>query len=253
MEKIWPGPRIVSVREAVNRQGMYGRFLGRGFANVVDWQESAADFYGQGLDQLKVVVSGLIRFDQYNVVGPTQWSAAELRQITESAHRRGIPVMAHASGEEGIAAAIAGGVDSVEHGYYMNSQLLEQMKRQGIAWVPTVAPIGNILKYPTGRYSSQEIDVLQRILDSQLKTIYEAYRSGVRLGVGTDAGAYLVPHSAAFFDELDWLIQAGIPRLEVYSLATRENAGILGQDDLGQLEIGTPLELLQLADVSKFQ
>ncbi|MDQ7095930.1 amidohydrolase family protein [Desulfosporosinus sp. PR] len=246
-EGIWPGPRVISVREAVNRQGMYGRFLGRGFDSLTAWHDQAPGFYQQGLDQLKVIVSGLIRFDRYQVVGPTQWTAKELRDIVETAHRRGILVMAHASGEEGISVAIAAGVDSIEHGYYMTGQHLEQMKKQGIAWVPTVAPIGNILKYPTDRYSPQEVDILKRILDSQISGIHEAYQSDVRIGVGTDAGAYLVPHGESLFDEIAWLAQAGIPKLDLFSLLTRENARILGREDLGDLDLGTAMDSLQLA------
>ncbi|AFM42138.1 amidohydrolase, imidazolonepropionase [Desulfosporosinus acidiphilus SJ4] len=245
-EGTWLGPRVISVREAVNRKGMYGRFLGRGFAGISDWHRELIDFYGQGLDQLKVIVSGLIRFDNFKVVGPTQWTVAELSEIVQTAHQRGISVMAHASGEDGISTAIAARVDSIEHGYYMTAEHLNQMKEYGIAWIPTVAPIGNILKYPTDRYSSFEIDTLRRILETQLTMIYEAYKRKVRIGVGTDAGAYLVPHGESLFDEMDWLVQAGIPKLDVYSMATQENAGIVRQKDLGRLEIGTPMNLLQL-------
>jgi len=245
-EGVWSGPRVISVREAVNRAGMYGRFLGRGFKHLLEWREKEIDFFGQGLDQFKVIVTGIIRFDDFQRVGPTQWTVEELRELVEAAHKRGILVMAHASGEEGISVAIAAGVDSIEHGYYMTTRQLELMREKNIAWVPTVAPIGNILKYPSGRYSSHEIDTLRRILEAQLSSILEAYRLNVRLGVGTDAGAYQVPHAESLYDELDWMVKAGIPRLEVYRMVTHENARILGRPELGRLEIGTPMNQLQL-------
>ncbi|TGE31675.1 amidohydrolase family protein [Desulfosporosinus sp. Sb-LF] len=245
-EGVWSGPRVISVHEAVNRAGMYGRFLGRGFKDLLEWREKEIDFFGQGIDQLKVVVTGLIKFDDFQGVGPTQWTVEELGEVVEAAHKRGIPVMAHASGEEGISVAITAGVDSIEHGYYMKTGQLERMKEKGIAWVPTVAPIGNLLKYPTDRYSSHEIDTLKRILEVQLTKIREAYHLKVRLGVGTDAGAYRVPHAQSFYDEMDWMVQAGIPKLEVYRMATHENAQILGSPELGRLDVGTPMSLLQL-------
>jgi len=245
-EGLWAGPRVISVREAVNRAGMYGRFLGRGFNDRFEWREKKFEFFAQGLDQLKVIVTGLIRFDEFQRVGPTQWTVEELQELVESAHERGVPVMAHASGEEGISVAIAAGVDSIEHGYYMSTRQLEQMRDKNIAWVPTVAPIGNILKYPSDRYSPKEIDTLKRILEAQLSKIYEAYRLNVRLGVGTDAGAYRVPHAESLYDELEWMVQAGIPRLEVYRMATHENARIFGRPELGRLDIGTPMNQLQL-------
>jgi len=250
-EGVWSGPGVISVHEAVNRKGMYGRFLGRGFKDISEWREKEKDFFDQGLDQLKVVVSGLIKFDDFQVVGPTQWAVEDLAELVEAAHGRGILVMAHASGEEGISVAIAAGVDSIEHGYYMTSGQLERMSEKEIAWVPTIAPIGNLLKYPTDRYSTHEIDTLKRILEVQLTKIHEAYHLNVRMGVGTDAGAYQVPHAESVFDELGWMVQAGIPKLEVYRMATHENARILGSPELGRLDVGTPMRLLQLVDVIK--
>lgn len=249
-EGIWPGPRVISVHEAVNQAGMYGRFLGRGFKDILEWQEKERDFFDQGLDQLKVVVTGLIRFDEFQKVGPIQWVVGDLTELVESAHRRGILVMAHASGEEGISVSIAAGVDSIEHGYYMTTEQLERMKEKGIAWVPTVAPIGNLLKYPTDRYSGHEIITLNRILEGHLAKIHEAYQLNVRIGVGTDAGAYQVPHADSLYDEIGWLIQAGIPRLEVYRMATHENAQILCGTELGRLDVGTPMRFLQLAEIN---
>ncbi|KJR45316.1 Aryldialkylphosphatase related protein [Desulfosporosinus sp. I2] len=245
-EGIWAGPRVISVHEAVSRAGMYGRFLGRGFKDRLEWREKEQDFFEQGIDQLKVVVTGLIKFDNFQGVGPTQWTVEELAEFVEAAHGRGILVMAHASGETGISVAIEAGVDSIEHGYYMTTEQLERMREKEIAWVPTVAPIGNILKYPTDRYSSHEIETLKRILEGQLAKIYEAYHLNVRLGVGTDAGAYRVPHAESLFDEMDWMVQAGIPKLEVFRMATQENARILGSYDLGRLDLGTSMNLLQL-------
>ncbi|SHI52363.1 amidohydrolase family protein [Desulfosporosinus lacus] len=245
-EGLWSGPKVISVHEAVGRAGMYGRFLGRGFQDLREWQEKESDFFNQGIDQLKVIVTGLIRFDDFSRVGPNQWTVEELREIVEAAHERQILVMAHASGEEGISLAVEAGVDSIEHGYYMTTKDLERMREKSIAWVPTVSPIGNILKYPSDRYSPHEVDTLKRILEAHLAKIHEAYCLNVRLGVGTDAGAYQVPHAESLYDEIDWMVQSGIPRLEVYGMATHENARIFGRPELGRLDVGTPMNQLQL-------
>lgn len=128
----------------------------------------------------------------------------------------------------------------------MTTKDLERMREKSIAWVPTVSPIGNILKYPSDRYSPHEVDTLKRILEAHLAKIYEAYCLNVRLGVGTDAGAYQVPHAESLYDEIDWMVQSGIPRLEVFSMATHENARIFGRPELGRLDVGTPMNQLQL-------
>jgi imidazolonepropionase-like amidohydrolase len=248
MDKQWLGPHIVSVHEAVSRAGMYGRFLGRGFRDIYEWRESKKDFFAQEIDQFKIIVTGLIRFDQYGVVGPIQWSVDDLKELVESAHFEGISVMAHASGADGISVAISAGVDSIEHGYFVTRDQLEEMKAKNIAWIPTVAPIGNLLKYPTDRYSSQVVETLERILETHLTQIYNAYQLNVRIGIGTDAGAYRVPHAAAFYDEMAWMNSAGIPWHAIYQMATHENARILGRADLGGLKIGSTLNTLQLVN-----
>jgi len=242
----WIGPKVVAVREGIGRQGMYGRFLGRGFARVEDWLDIQEDFLCQGADQLKVLETGIISFSEYGKVGAVQWSVEELGKIVKAAHAHGLLVMVHASGVEGITKAIAAGVDSIEHGYYMNSEHLREMKARCITWVPTVAPIGNLLKYPSDRYSAKELGVLAQILQGHLRTIKEAYELGVSLGIGTDAGAYRVPHGDSFYDEMEWFKEAGIPEREVLRLATQENARICGLADYGKLETGTPMSSLQL-------
>jgi len=249
----WLGPEIVAVREAVAREGMYGRFLGRGFRDLEHWQQVEAGFYDQGADQLKVIVTGIVNFAEYGKVGPVQWSPEELRALVRSAHRRGLKVMAHASGEEGIRRAIEAGVDSIEHGYYMTTDLLEMMLSQGIAWVPTVAPIGNCVKYPSERHTEQEKENLARILEGHLTHIYKGHQMGVLIGIGTDAGAFQVPHGASFADEIMWAHSAGISLKEVYRLATEGNAQICGLKRHGKIEIGSPLERLQLIPADYLQ
>lgn len=247
--KNWLGPKIITVREAVTRTGMYGRFLGRGFENIAEWREKETSFFEEGLDQLKIIVTGIIRFDHYGMVGPVQWSVAELKELVESAHRRGMSVMAHASGEEGITVAIEAGVDSIEHGYYMTTEHLLAMREKNLAWIPTVAPIGNLLKYPDNKYSAHELEVLKRILKTHLARINEAYRLKVRLGIGTDAGAYQVPHGKSLYDEMSWFSEAGIPCISINKMATEENARILNLSGYGRVESGSFLQRLQLVRI----
>ena len=244
----WVGPKVQSVREAVYRVGSYGRFLGAGFKDIEDWRAKRDDFFALGLDQLKVIVSGLISFRKLGVVGPVQWSLADLQQVVNDAHEKGIRVMAHVSGEEAITIAINAGVDSLEHGYYITRYQLTKMLEKGISWIPTVAPVGNLLVRATRRYTLEEKCVLRSILRRHLDSIYEAYQLKVSLGVGTDAGAYHVPHAESLLDEMMWFAQSGIPTLEVRRMASLENAKIMGWSDFGRLELGTAMDTLQLSD-----
>ncbi|MFZ3102028.1 MAG: amidohydrolase family protein [Desulfitobacteriaceae bacterium] len=244
----WVGPKVQSVREAVYRVGSYGKFLGVGFKNIEDWRAKRDGFFALGQDQLKVIVSGLISFRKLGVVGPVQWSLAELQQVVNDAHEQGIRVMAHVSGEEAITIAIKAGVDSLEHGYYITHNQLTKLLEKGISWIPTVAPVGNLLARATKRYTIEEKSVLRSILRRHLDSIYEAYQLKVSLGVGTDAGAYHVPHAESLLDEMMWFAESGIPTLEVRRMASLENAKIMGWSDFGRLQLGTAMDTLQLSD-----
>ncbi len=244
----WRGPNICSVREAIFRTGLYGRLLGHGVRDLEDWRAQREQFFGQGLEQCKIIISGLISFHNYGVVGAVQWNLAELTYVVADAHRRGLKVMAHVSGTKGIDLAIQAGVDTVEHGYYMTSQQLHEIRERGMAWVPTVAPVGNLLAKATHRYTLEDKSILRRILAEHLERIYEAFDEKVLMGVGTDAGAYNVPHAQSLLDEMIWFAQAGIPTLAVRRMATADNARILGWYDYGKLETGTRMDTLQLCN-----
>ncbi|GAB6174835.1 amidohydrolase family protein [Paradesulfitobacterium aromaticivorans] len=244
----WLGPEILSVREAVYRSGHYGRFLGQGVNNLKEWEETKDVFFEKGLDQLKVIVTGLISFHRYGVVGPVQWSVTELRQLVRDAHERGFKVMGHVSGTDGISVAIQAGLDSIEHGYYVTKEQLQEISDRGIAWVPTVAPVGNLLTRSTRRYTLEEKEILRRILRGHLESIYEAYTRKVSLGIGTDAGAYHVPHGDGVLDEMTWFAEAGVPTLDVRKIATLGNAKILEWEGFGRLEPGVLMNRLQLSD-----
>lgn len=244
----WMGPEILSVREAVYRLGYYGRFLGQGIQNIREWEERKDKFFSQGLDQLKVIVTGLVSFRQYGVVGAVQWTVDELKKLVRDAHERGYKVMGHVSGTEGITVAINAGIDSIEHGYYVTKEQLQAMSDRGIAWVPTVAPVGNLLTRSTHRYNLEEKEILRRILSAHLESIYEAYGGKVNLGIGTDAGAYHVPHGDGVLDEMTWFAEAGVATLDVRKMATLGNAKILGWEGFGRLQPGAFMSRLQLSD-----
>ncbi|KLU60216.1 dihydroorotase [Peptococcaceae bacterium CEB3] len=242
----WLGPEVISVREALYRRGRYGRFLGRGVGDIRQWREQREQFLSQGQAQVKLIVSGIISFREYGIVGAPQWSLPELREIVSDAHARGLAVMAHVSGTEAVGLALAAGVDTLEHGYYITSAQLEEMARRGVAWVPTVAPTGNILRQETDRYSADEKQVLTRIVQQHLTRVSEAHALGVHLGLGTDAGAYLVGHADSLLEEMAWFRQAGLPAREVCRLATEGNAVIIGRPELGRLVAGSAMANLQL-------
>ena len=184
-------------------KGRYGGFIGRCFETLTEYRRLVAEVARGGGDFIKIMISGLMDFDRYGVVTSEPLSAAQIREMIAIAHGEGFAVMAHANGARTICAAVEAGVDSVEHGAYMDGETVRALAESGAIWVPTLATVGNLIG--NGRFPD---DVLTRILDSQLRNVAECVRLGGCVAPGSDAGAYCVPHVRGAFDERALLSRA---------------------------------------------
>ncbi|HWJ03508.1 MAG TPA: amidohydrolase family protein [Verrucomicrobiae bacterium] len=248
------GPRVVSSGQAICKQGYYGSFLGPGITNLVEGKQAIDRLHKQGVDLIKILVSGIVSFREYGKVGQLQFSQAELSALVSHAHSLGLSVMAHASSDAAVLLCINAGVDSIEHGYFVSEGSLEAMAQKDIAWVPTVVPVANQGKNTT--HGPDSIDVITRTYELQLKRISLAGQLGIRLGIGTDAGAAGVRHGADYFRELLLFNRAGLEPGQIIKAASGEAARICGLDkEFGSIQEGKRACLLgfngnPLADIS---
>lgn len=104
--------------------------------------------------------------------------------------------MAHANGDEAVRAALAGGVDSIEHGAYLTDETLCQLAESRAVWVPTLVTIGNLIG--CGRFPDE---VLKPLLAYQRNAVKKAAALGAKIACGSDAGAYRVLHGQGGMDE----------------------------------------------------
>ena len=116
---------------------------------------------------------------------------AEIRELIHIAHEEGLPVMAHANGARTVEAAAEAGVDSIEHGAYLDADALHAMAENGTVWVPTLSTIGNLRG--RGRFDESAVE---RILESAVENVSLFAGMGGLLAPGTDAGAWSVPHGS---------------------------------------------------------
>ena len=135
------------------------------------------------------MISGLMDFDRYGVLTDIPREPEEIRELIHIAHEEGFAVMAHANGARTVEAAARAGVDSVEHGAYLDEDALRAMAENGTIWVPTLSTVGNLRG--KGRFAEAAV---QQILESALENISAFVRMGGLLAPGTDAGAWAVPH-----------------------------------------------------------
>lgn len=182
------------------REGHYGSFIGTVYRDLGEYAALVKAQRSQGADFIKIMISGLMDFDRYGVLTEPGLDAAEIRELIHIAHEEGMAVMAHANGARTVEAATAAGVDSVEHGAYLDADALAAMEQMGTVWVPTLSTVGNLRG--KGRFSE---DAVQRILESAMENL--SHYTGF-VAPGSDAGAWAVPHGCETEQAL--LLQAGI-------------------------------------------
>lgn len=196
------------------RRGHYGGFIGRAYESLRDYARQVVAVRQAGGDFIKIMISGLMDFHHYGVLTEQGLPPQEIGQLIHIAHQEGMAVMAHANGAETVIAAAAAGVDSVEHGAYLNEEALSAMEENGTVWVPTLSTVGNLLG--KHRFPDREVE---QILEDTLEKL-SLYHGMV--APGTDAGAWAVPHGSD--TETALLQRAGIgeARLKVGIEAIQE-------------------------------
>ena len=178
--------------------GHYGVFIGEKYENFREYQNLIAKMRSQGADFIKIMISGLMDFDRFGVLTQPGLPADEIKELIHIAHEEGFAVMAHANGARTVEAAAAAGVDSVEHGAYLDDDALAAMAQMGTVWVPTLSTIGNLRG--KGRFDETAV---ASILDSALENVAKFAKLGGLMACGSDAGAWAVPHG--FETETDLL------------------------------------------------
>lgn len=173
------------------KAGHYGGFIGEKYENLRDFSEKVLKIRESGGDFLKIMISGLMDFDCFGRLTEPGLEPDEIRELIHIAHEEGMAVMAHANGARTVLAAAQAGVDSVEHGAYLNSEALHAMRESGTVWVPTLSTIGNL----RGKGRFQEAAV-EQILESAQENVRAFAALGGLIAPGTDAGAWAVPHGS---------------------------------------------------------
>ena len=182
------------------KKGHYGAFIGLAWENFGEYRDLVVQHKKNGADFIKIMISGLMDFDHFGVLTEEGLPPEEIRELIHIAHEEGMAVMSHCNGARTAEAAAAAGVDSIDHGAYLDTDALQAMEDNGTVWVPTLSTIGNLRG--KGRFNE---DAVRRILDSALENISQ-YKG--LLAAGTDAGAWAVPHGST--TEEGYFAMAGV-------------------------------------------
>ena len=199
--------------------------------------------YKDGADLIKITATGGVLSIAKDGSGP-QFNEAELKAVIETAKDYGMQVAAHAHGAEGMKRAVNAGVTTIEHGTKMSEEVMELMKQKGTFYVPTITAGKFVAEQAKieGYYHAAVVPKALEIGPLIQETFRKAYKRGVKIAFGTDAGVF--PHGENA-KEFGYMVEAGMPAMEAILSATIVNAGILGMSNkLGTLEAGKMADVI---------
>ena len=260
-----PGPRMLASGPPLSITGGHGdqNFLAPQFAFSDDGVADGADVIHKvrenikyGADVIKFMATGGVLSEGDNPA-LEQYSPEEMKAIVETAHGLGRKVAAHAHGEIGIRNAVLAGVDSIEHGSYINDEDIRLMKERGTYLVPTVYLQDWLMEnMMTLGLTPSMIGKAKIVLPIARQNLSHAFKSGVKVAFGTDAAVY--PHGLNAH-EFAKMVDMGMTPLAAIQAATVNAADLLGWSDrVGTLEPGKFGDLIAvdgdpLADVHILQ
>jgi imidazolonepropionase-like amidohydrolase len=202
-----------------------------------DARKAVRQRYKDGADLIKITATGGVLSNAKDGSGP-QFTEEEVKAVVDAAKDYGFPVAAHAHGAEGMKRAIRGGVQTIEHGTYMDDETIELFKKHGTYYVPTiiagktVADSAKHFGYYTALVTPKALAIGPKIQ----ATFGKAYKAGVKIAFGTDAGVYIHGYNAK---EFEYMVEAGMPPVEAIKAALMTNATLLGMNaQIGSIEAG---------------
>ena len=248
-----PGPRILTAYRGLSQTGRVETVtwaadikpLRQEVDGVEGCRRVVREQIGLGADLIKVSITGRVYAPQSDP-GQTAYTLEEIRAVVDEAHRMGRRVAAHAQATQGIKNGILAGVDSIEHGIYLDEEACELMRERNTALVPTLAYFHRIATLGESHGSpAYAVRKAREVVDAHMKSFALAQRVKLRIGMGTDfEGSPLFPHGENGM-ELELMVQGGMAAGDVIVAATATNAAILGiEKKLGTIATGKIADLI---------
>ena len=205
--------------------------------SIEDAFKAVRQRYKNGADCIKITATGGVLSVAKNGQNP-QFTTSEIRAIVQTANDYGMHVAAHAHGDEGMYRAVSAGVKTIEHGTLMQERTMDLMIEKEAYLVPTITAGKQVAEKAAipGYFPAVIVPKALAIGPQIQKTFAKAYKRGVPIAFGTDAGVF--PHGLNA-KEFGYMVEAGMPASVALQTATVVNAKLLKQEDqLGQLKKG---------------
>ena len=238
------GPRIRAAGRMICMTGGHGNRFGRIADGVDEVVKAVREQVHAGCDLVKIMATGGVMTPGVNPED-AHYSAAEMAAGIAEGHRFHKPCASHAQGSEGILNAVRGGIDSIEHGFFMTETCVQEMVERGTFLVPTLSALANILGPHRDQVPTYVIDKAERTTEAHRASIMRFRDAGGRLAMGTDAGTPF-NHHGENAQELRFMVEMGIPAMEAITAACANAAELMRLNDTGVIASGGVADLLMV-------
>jgi imidazolonepropionase-like amidohydrolase len=215
--------------------------------SVEDAKKAVRQRYKNGADMIKITATGGVLSVAKSGDNP-QFTIEEIKAITQTANDYGMHVAAHAHGDKGMQRAIIGGVTTIEHGTYMSEETMDLMIKHKAYLVPTITAGKEVAEKAKikGFYPPIVVPKALAVGPQIQGTFGRAYKKGVQIAFGTDAGVFDHGNNGK---EFRYMVEAGMPAMETIQSATITNAKILNMSsEIGQLKKGFIADIIAVND-----
>jgi imidazolonepropionase-like amidohydrolase len=236
------GPRMRTSGQVLCMTGGHGHFIAREADGPDEMRKAAREQIKAGADTVKMMATGGGATPGQDVMAG-QLTLEEMAAAVQAAHAMGRTAASHCHGTVGIKNSILAGMDSIEHGTYLDEETADLMVEHGTTLVLTLGvakPDPDKVPAHAVAEAKRLEPIFKKLTERTRKTIALAREKGVFIGCGSDAGGNaLAPHDFSMVKELEGLVSNGFTPIEALSVATKNNARILRwENELGTLETG---------------
>lgn len=243
------GPGMHCANRIITMTGGHGHMIGREADGVDEVRKAVREQLKAGADLIKIVSTGGVMTPGVDV-NAYQFNTDELKAAADEAHKAGRKICTHCHGTQGVKNSVMAGIDSIEHATILDEEAVDMMAAAGTYMVPTlVAPYYIIENGEAAGIPAFAVDKAKEVAQKHVKSLEMAYRAGVPIAMGTDAGTPFNRHGTSSAVELELMVRAGMDAMDVIRASTKSAAELIGiQSQYGTLEPGKFADFMVLSE-----
>ncbi len=242
---VFTGPTIHAAGRMICMTGGHGNRWGRVADGCDEVVKAVREQIHAGCDLIKIMATGGVMTPGVNPED-AHYSAEELAAGIHEAGRFHRRTASHAQGTDGILNAVRGGIDSIEHGFFMDELCVREMNDRGVYLVPTISALRNILNHADAGIPAFIVEKARRVEEQHRESLQAHYQAGGKIAMGTDAGTPFNLHGDNA-RELAYMVDYGMSAKDALTAACFNGADLMGLDDRGAIAEGAVADLLIVA------